>query len=148
MTTQTSKGVSLKLERTLSAPADTVFRALTEPAELARWYGPSDEYTVEVHTWDCQPGGQYRISMKHVGGNVHTVGGEFREVRPGRRLSYTWAWEQQPPLDTLVVFDLAPAGAGTRLTLTHSGFPSTEVSGEHQKGWTGCLDRLMQAVAG
>ena len=38
----------LTMERTLAAPPERVFRAWTEPVELARWFAPNPELPTEA----------------------------------------------------------------------------------------------------
>ena len=146
MTTPTKPEIMVRLERLLEASPETVYRALSDPAHLVRWYAPSDDFVVEVHEWDLRPGGRFRISMKHRAGTVHTPVGVFREVVPGRRICHTWTWEGEPVMDTLVTLEIVAAPGGTAITLTHTGFPSAEAAGKHQEGWVGCLARLAETV--
>ncbi len=144
MTNQT--GVNLKFERTLDAPIDKVFEALTSKAAIAKWFGPSDDFDIIVHAWNCEVGGEYRVQFDTPGGEQHICFGEFREIIAGEKLSYTWSWEGQPPMDTLVTFEVKAAGTQTLLTLTHDGFPAEEVRDHHEQGWTGSLERLVRAI--
>ncbi|MFK7845912.1 MAG: SRPBCC domain-containing protein [Rhodothermales bacterium] len=50
------------LDRVFNAPRDMVWRAWTDPALLARWYGPGVE-TI-IHHFDLKPGGEWRNEMK------------------------------------------------------------------------------------
>ena len=50
------------------------------------------DLTRRVQT-DLRPGGRYRLSMRDPSGVVRSVGGEYVEVDPPRRLVYTWTWE-------------------------------------------------------
>lgn len=139
---QVKEGLVLKLERTFDAPVEKVFAALTTAEAIAHWFGPSSDYSVEVHTWEARPGGRYRISLTHTEGNVHTAIGEITELVENRLLAYTWSWEEQPPMDTLVTFRLSEVGGKTRLEFTHEGFAEEELRAKHEEGWTGALDRL------
>jgi uncharacterized protein YndB with AHSA1/START domain len=76
---------------------------------VAQWFGPSNDFKVTVHTWDCQVGGSYRVQFDTPDGE-HICVGEFREIEPHTRLSYTWSWEAQPPMDTLVSFEVEARG--------------------------------------
>ena len=136
----------LKLERSLHAPIATVWRALTTATEIARWFGPSDDFRLEVLAWDCRPGGGYRVAMHDPTGNTYTCVGQFREVDEPHRLSYTWSWEGQPPMDTLVAYDLTEAGETTQLRFSHTGFPAEEARAQHEQGWTGSMARLQRTV--
>ncbi|MEX2583851.1 MAG: SRPBCC domain-containing protein [Gemmatimonadota bacterium] len=137
----------LSFERTLRAPVDRVWAALTDAGQVEQWYGPGEEFRIEVEEWDCRIGGKYRVAMHHRDGQTHTCYGEFKDLEPNRRIAYTWAWADQPPLDTLVTFALTAEGDQTRLHFTHAGFPSEEVRGQHEMGWTGSLERLAGVVA-
>jgi uncharacterized protein YndB with AHSA1/START domain len=140
-------GSSLKFEQTFDASVDRVFDALTTEAAIAKWFGPSDEFQVTVHEWDCKVGDNYRVQFDTPNGEQHICIGEFREIVSGEKLSYTWAWENQPPMDTLVSFVLAADGDQTRLSMTHGGFPADEVRDHHEMGWAGSMDRLGRVLA-
>jgi uncharacterized protein YndB with AHSA1/START domain len=143
MSTSTSSRFALRLERRLPAPPDRVFLALTDPAQIVQWFCPTAEHRATVHAWDLRVGGRFRISLTHSGGNVHTAFGEFREITMGRRLAQTWAWENQPSMDSLVTFELTPSDSGTLLVLTHEGLRDEEDCRKHEQGWNGCLDHLV-----
>lgn len=146
MTPETSAGYELRLEQKLKAPVARVWAALTEARHIPRWYGPSDEFEIEVLEWDCRIGGRYRVAMHHAEDRTYTCFGAFKEIQPDRRIAYTWSWEDQPPMDSLVTFELAADGEGTRLVFTHVGFPTEEARDQHRMGWTGSLERLSKAV--
>jgi uncharacterized protein YndB with AHSA1/START domain len=92
-------------------------------------------------------GGRYRVAMRDPQGSTYTCFGVFREVDAPRRLSYTCSWEGQPPMDTLVAFDLAESGGATLLRFSHTGFPAGEAAARHEEGWTGSLERLSRTVS-
>ena len=84
----------LQLERTFDAPREEVFRAWTEPEVLRRWWAAQPTWESPLAETDVRVGGRYRLSMRDpVGGEEHTVGGEYVEVTPPERLVYTWTWE-------------------------------------------------------
>lgn len=140
-------GVALNMERDLDASVETVFTALTSKEAVGGWFGPSDDFEVTVHEWDCREGGRYRVEFNTPAGETHIVIGEFESIVPNRLVSYTWSWEGQPPLDTLVSFHLERKGEGrTHLSFTHEGFPSDDVRGHHEQGWMGSLARLEREV--
>jgi uncharacterized protein YndB with AHSA1/START domain len=138
---------SLKLERSLNAPAEHVYKVLTDAKHVGRWYGPADDFKVTVHKWEPKVGGKYRVEFISPDGTINIVIGEFKELVPGKKVAYTWTWEGKPVIDTLVTFTLKAVGKRTELTLTHDGFPDADMAGHHNQGWTGCLERLSREVA-
>lgn len=139
---------SLTIVRHFAAGPERVFAAWTEPAALKSWFGPSDAMTIEVAETDVRVGGRYRIHMQAPDGEMHRVGGTYREVEPGRRLVFTWAWESTPERESIVTVELEPSGNGTRLTLTHEQFFDEAARDRHQQGWNGTLDRLARQLSG
>lgn len=141
-------GLVLHLERFLSFPRTLVFRALTEPSELARWWGPHG-FSVPNIEIDVLVGGSYRIAMQPSGGEIFYLSGEFREVAPPARLTYTFRWSPPDPDDreTIVVLSLEEQPAGTELRLTHSGFATEGRRALHEAGWTDSFERLEQVLA-
>lgn len=135
--------IELNLERHFAAPPERVFQALTDPAELARWWGP-ENHSVPVCELDVRPGGAWRTCMRAPDGGEHCVSGVYREVVPPRRLVYTWSWDSEdgPGDETLVTLELTARDGGTDLVLTHRGFVSDELRDKHQGGWGSCFDCL------
>ena len=146
MTSQT--GTELRMERSLKARPEAVYAALTSREAIGRWFGPSDDFDVTVHEWDCQLGGRYRVEFNTPTGETHTIVGEFKAIVPNRRVADTWSWEGQPPMDTLVTFQIEGAGDRTNLLFTHEGFPSEDVRDHHETGWMGSMLRLEREVGG
>lgn len=140
---------SLRIEKTIAAPVERVRAALTDPAKLALWFAPGDMKAV-VHACDARVGGQYEIAMvgKDMNGNdaTHTCTGTFSELAP-TRVAMTFNWTEEPlPNATELAIDLAAADGGTRLVLTHTGFPNKEAADMHREGWDGCLANLPKAL--
>jgi uncharacterized protein YndB with AHSA1/START domain len=109
---------------------------------MKQWMGPSDDFGESEVTMDVRVGGRYRIVMHAPDGEVHRVGGVFREIVPDKKLSYTWAWESTPERESLVTVEFKAAGEGTELVLTHERFADSQARDKHQGGWNGCLERL------
>lgn len=150
MSTQT-KGEEhrIELRRRFAAPRAEVFAAWTEEKALRQWFSPPG-YRCDLAEVDLRPGGAWRVSMRRLeDGAVFTVAGVFEEVTPPRRLVYSWAW-QAPDTDeseTRVTVEFREEGDETEIVLTHERFTSAEWAAEHNRGWTGCLDRLQEYVS-
>ncbi len=89
-------GLTLRLERTLGVPPETVFAAFVDPTGLAEWWGPAG-FTAPSVELDVRPGGRYRIAMQPPDAELFHLGGEFLEVDRPERLVYTFEWEEPTP---------------------------------------------------
>ena len=142
-------GLRLHLQRVLRAPSSVVFRALTEPQALAKWWGP-DGFAIPSVESDLRPGGSYRIAMQPPEGDLFYLVGEFVEVDPPERLSYTFRWEDPDPEDreTVVTLSLRDIG-GTRaeLVVSQGDFATERRQALHEEGWTQGLDKLEELMS-
>jgi uncharacterized protein YndB with AHSA1/START domain len=140
---QSSPETTIQMKRTFAAPRQRVFRAWTDAAELARWFAPSADYHVVVPELDLRVGGKYRLEMHHKGGNVHRIGGTYKEIHPPEKIVFTWELASGAgPVDTLVTIEFHDMGNSTEVILTHEQLPSLEERDKHAHGWTGCLEQL------
>jgi len=84
------------LTRVFDAPRDRVWKAWTEPARFAQWWGPKD-FTNPVCRIDLRPGGAYYASMRSPEGIDHPCHGEYLEIVPPERLVMTMRTDGHPP---------------------------------------------------
>ncbi|MFJ4225083.1 SRPBCC domain-containing protein [Microbacterium sp. NPDC089695] len=82
--------LDLTIERIIQAPASRIWRAWTEPEELAQWWVPAPSRT-RVDALDVVPGGAFVTSMSEDGEGefVPHTDGIFLVVEPPRRLVFT-----------------------------------------------------------
>ena len=120
-----------------------MFRALSTPAELVRWWGP-EGFTIPSLEFSPRVGERYRIEMQPPGGDPFYLTGEFREVDPPARLAYTFAWEEPDPddVETLVELSLRDLGESTEVVLTQRAFRTEARRELHRQGWTDSFDKL------
>src|SRR5262249_53288912 len=85
----TAGTLALHLARVVNAPREVVFRMHPEPEQLARWFGP-EGFTVSSVDADVRIGGTYRLEMQPPEGDAFFLGGEFLDIEPPQRLSYTF----------------------------------------------------------
>lgn len=133
----------LELTRTLDASRERVFAALTDPADLAVWWGPAGFTTPEIEL-ALHVGGAYRFGMQPPDAEVFHLAGEFLDVEPPSRLAYTFRWEEPDPDDreTVVRLSLDAAAELTRLSLWQGTFATEARLALHTNGWTDALQRL------
>lgn len=129
---------TIELTRTIEASPGAVFRALTEPAELDRWWTTSSSS-------DARPGGAFSYGFEFEDeSRNHTYEGAYHAVVENERVSYPW---HAGVGETTVDVRLRPAQSGTTLTLRHSGWPEGADGDEavqlHEQGWSFFLDNLV-----
>lgn len=121
----------------IAAPPERVFRALTQPGELAAWWGSPETYETFDWSIDLRPGGKWSCSARNAGDReLSTVGGEYRAVEPPRLLEFTWlaSWEQFLP--SVVRIEIQPTALGARVVVRHQGqFASAEARAGTDDGW-------------
>ncbi len=101
--------------RKIAAPPEHVFRALSDPFQVRRWYGP---YGTVMKTCDLdfRVGGKWRY-VSQFGDHEAAFHGEILEIDAPRRIVQTEIYEPMPEHPTVATMELAPDGAGTRLHL-------------------------------
>lgn len=141
------KGAVLHLERRLTPPREVVYRMLTDPDELPRWWGPKG-FTVPAIEFDPAVGRGYRIAMQPPEGELFHLTGAFLEVEPPTTLAFTFRWEpHEDDRETVVSLTLEHLAGTTLLRLTHGEFATAERHDLHEAGWTESLERLEQLLA-
>ena len=122
----------LVITRVFDAPRALVFKTYTDPELIPQWWGISAQTTVDA--MDVRPGGRWRYVQRDTQGNEQGFRGEYREVTPPERLSYTFEWEGMPGhiiLETLV-FD--EQDGKTTITNTSSYDTLEDLEGMLQSG--------------
>ena len=140
-------GLVLDLRRVLKAPRERIFSALTEPAELAKWWGPDGFTTPEIDL-DLRVGGRYRFAMQPPDGDLFYLAGEFLEIDSPCRLAYTFYWEEPDPDDreTVVSLSLHDLRDATELLLSQGEFATDARLALHRAGWMDSLDSMAELV--
>jgi uncharacterized protein YndB with AHSA1/START domain len=138
-----TNGFVLRMTRTLAAPRRAVWRAMTDPEEIASWWGPRG-YSVPSIDFEPVVGATYRIAMQPPGSEPFHLHGQFREVEAPVRLAYTFTWEPPDPEDreTLVELTFEERGDATEVSLTQGEFATEARLELHDGGWTDSFDGL------
>lgn len=143
-----------------------MFELWTEPRHLQRWFGPIG-MTLEAHTLDLRPQGQYHFGLKAPSGQVMWGRWDFLAVQAGQKLRWLHAfsdaqgtltrhpmvpnWPLQ--LDTTVTFEPSPVGC----VLSLSWMPHQASEAEQavfdvshpgmRMGWQGSFSQLRSYAA-
>ena len=145
----------------IAAPPARVFQAISDPAQLPRWWGQDGLYHVTKSTMDVRPGGRWRSEGLGADGKAFYVEGEYVEVDPPRRLVHSWVGSYDTR-QTVVYWDLSPqsvnnlhpsgpkkSGTGTLVRVRQEGFAGNiESATSHGEGWKRVLGWLEAFVEG
>ncbi len=140
---------TLVVTRLFDAPRALVFKAWTQPDQIARWWGPQGYVTIHCEM-DVRVGGAYRFGMRSPEGIEQWKRGNIHDIVAPERIVFTFAWEDTdgrlgPELLTTVAF--AEEGAKTRLTLRQTAFETVERRDSHGNGWTSTFERFADYLA-
>jgi uncharacterized protein YndB with AHSA1/START domain len=142
----------LILSRIIDAPRELVFRMWTDPAHLAKWWGPRG-FTNPVCEIDARPGGALRIVMRAPDGTDYPMAGVFREIVAPERLVFTNCaldHDGNILLDGLTVVSFAEEGGKTKLTVQTHAVALVPAAARYldgmKAGWEQTLDGLEAQV--
>lgn len=148
MATEFPDGTSVLVRRTLPAPVSRVWRAFTEPLEMAAfmWAGLGSEATALA---DLRVGGRYEVYMTPPQPDPNWSGerwgffGYYTEVAEPGRLAYTLHWDAPvgynqgagTVADEVVILDFEAAERDTIVKMWHLGIPAIDgAAPEHGRG--------------
>ena len=121
---QRMKSKSFSISISFPFPSNVVFKALTNPRQIAAWSGQKGK---------IQPA---------IGGKMELFDGWVKGIvlayESGNRLSFTWKpseWAKEKQA-SIVTCQFKSTKSGTKLTLKHTGFPSDGELQSHKEGWT------------
>src|SRR6478609_9538353 len=106
------------ITRTLRAPRELVFEAITKPEHFSVWFGTAAvEVPHDTLTMDVRPGGDFRAVMHLPDGNRINWTGSYIEVDPPSHLAMTISDQPGDDVGLPVLFDLEEVDGGTQLTI-------------------------------
>jgi uncharacterized protein YndB with AHSA1/START domain len=139
------------IERAFAAPAALVWRALTEPDLVKRWWAGRRGVVTSAEI-DLRVGGtwRYTTTMDGFDGELGWHG-EYREIVAGERIVSTEVFEGFPDAESVNTMTLTDAGDGTTLLRTLVQHASAENRDGHvNSGMEGGMNEAfdtLEAVA-
>jgi uncharacterized protein YndB with AHSA1/START domain len=116
---------ALRFERRLDHSIERVWRAVTEPDELARWF-------VAAVPWIPELGEEFAAEGQS---------GRVTALEPPRLIAWTWSIQR-------FSFELTPDGDECVLVFTHVFDPELGPGWQHAAGWETYFKRLDALLAG
>ncbi len=142
----------IRVERIFAAPRERVWRAMTDPALVAQWWGRGNRLVIERD--EVVRGGHWRY-VEHADDGVHGFEGRYREVVAPERVVRTFEWDGMPGHVAVETATLEDLGDGrTRLVSVSLFHTAAERDGMLHSGMEGgmneshaALDRVLATMA-
>jgi len=138
---------TIHLHRVLRAKPERIYKAFLNVEAMAKWLPPYG-FTCTVHHMDTKVGGTFRMSFTNfTSGNGHSFGGEYLELVPSQKISYTDQFEDPNmpgKMKTTVV--LTPVLCGTEINIVQEGLPEVIPLEMCYLGWQESLAQLANLV--
>lgn len=134
----------LRVERTFNAPLEKVWRAMSDPALVAQWWGRGNHLVIERD--ERVRGGHWRY-VEHADGQAHGFEGRYAEVVPMQRVSRTFEWDGMPGHVLLETATFEDLGDGrTRLVSTTLFMTVEDLEGMMASGMEGGMNQSYEAL--
>jgi uncharacterized protein YndB with AHSA1/START domain len=135
--------------RTFAAPRDLVFRAWTEPAQIAAWFGPRGfGAPLGAISNDLRPGGRWNVTMvDDATGIPYPCSFTYSQITPPERIIFMDRMAGRlDGRETVVTVTLTEVDGGTEMTF-HCADPDPrpEFAGVEQ-GWGSSFDKLAELL--
>jgi uncharacterized protein YndB with AHSA1/START domain len=137
----------IAIARVLDAPRELVWKAWTEPDQLARWWGPPGwSNPLSKITMDVSPGGTFRVtSVSDDDGTEMTTQGVYREVVEPERLVFEEPAEDSWHEGAVSVATFTDLGDGrTEMAVQTTIQTTDEMRATAEAGMAGTFDRLAE----
>jgi uncharacterized protein YndB with AHSA1/START domain len=137
----------ITVTRVLAAPRDLVWKAWTEPEQLAEWWGPAGwSNPLPNVTMDVRPGGAFHLtSVSDEDGSEMSTRGVYREVVEPERLVLEEPAEGSWHEGSVSVVTFTDLGDGrTEIVLRATIHTTDEMRAAAEAGMLGSLDRLAE----
>jgi uncharacterized protein YndB with AHSA1/START domain len=113
----------IRIERVFDAPRERVWRAMTDRAQVAQWWGRGNKLVVE--RMEVERGGHWRF-VEHGPEGPNGFEGRYREVSPPERIVMTFEWDGMPGHVAVETMTLEDLGGGRTKLVTTSLFHTPE----------------------
>jgi len=140
-----TSGQQILITRIFEASRAAVFRAWTDPDEVAGWYGPAsfDAPRDRIHI-DLRVGGRWELTMVQRGGDAEfAIGYDIVELVEPELL--VLRSDPMPAMGmaepTILRVEFHDHGDKTRITLSDGPYPAGPAQGA-EAGWQAALDAL------
>lgn len=125
--------IEFKFERTIAAPAATLYDAWLDPKIPRTPWNKAEKVIMNTQTDGL-------FGFEVMAGYPHAHYGRFVVLERPARIQVTWMSPNTLGRESAVTVTFQERGNGTLMTLVHSGLPDAECGRDHEDGWNYFLD--------
>lgn len=139
----------------IKASRAAVYRALLDPAAVARWRVPEGMSSI-VHSFEAREGGVFRVSLTYDGAgagksaaHTDTYHGHFARLVPDEQVVEVVEFETDDPSlqgPMIMTTTLTDAAGGTDVAIEHEGLPAGVSAADNELGTRMSLANLARLV--
>jgi uncharacterized protein YndB with AHSA1/START domain len=147
---ETTTAQEITISRVFDAPRELVWKAWTEPDQLAEWWGPRGSRTPRERVkLDARPGGAFSVTTISEDGDEMTVHGVYQEIVEPERLVLEEPAEGSWHEGAVSVATFTDLGDGrTQMVIQTTIHTTDEMRVQAQTGMESTFDRLGEYVEG
>jgi uncharacterized protein YndB with AHSA1/START domain len=140
------------LERTYDAPVERIYRALSDEAAKAKWFGGEEgEWRQIERSMDFRVGGRERVKGRWEGGVVSAFDAVYHDIVPNERIVYTYEMHLDGKkisvsLATMQVKSAGPGRATLKVTEQGAFLDGYDDAGSRERGTGFLLDKLGESL--
>lgn len=141
---------AIRIRHRFDAPVGRLFRAWSDPAQLALWMWGSLGRSARAEL-DFRVGGALRVETARPDGKTWSLSGTYTDIRQNERIVHTLSWDAPmgyPAANEELRAEFAAHGRGSTIELLHSGVPDAKSAEGHRRGWLDVLETLAAHLEG
>ncbi|MFG2109806.1 SRPBCC family protein [Micromonospora chersina] len=147
---------STQVSQLVKAPRSAVYRALLDPAAVAKWRVPTG-MSGHVHEFDAREGGSLRVSLTYEApdntgkstADTDSYHGHFVKIVPDQQVVEVVEFETDDPAlrgAMTMTTTLTDADGGTEVVVVHDGIPDAIAAEDNETGTRMALANLARLV--
>ncbi len=140
----------IAMQRSFKAPRELVYRAMTDPDLIPKWWGLRQSTTI-VDKLDARVGGDWRYIQRGEDGTEYAFRGQFLELDPPSRIVQTFEFEPMAGHVSTDSMTLTEVDGGTLVSIKSTFASKEDRDGMLQSGMEGganeTYDRLEELLA-
>ena len=134
------------IDVSFNASVSDVWRAWTNAAIIAKWFGSDPNGEVLAAELEVCVSGSFKITFKDSDQTEHTCFGVYKKVEEFSKLAFTWAWKDEPGVESLVTVLIYPNGNTTSMHFEHAHLGNASMH-NYLQGWNATFLKLKRVLA-